>query len=84
MGGDVFECAYARLPGGCGRTAHCSGCTIRQTVMDTVRTGQGHLRAPAYLNRATPDGVQRIPLTISTERVGDFVLLRIDAVEDSS
>ena len=34
-GGEVFECAHARLPGGCGRTMHCSGCTVRRTVTDT-------------------------------------------------
>ena len=83
-GGDVFECAYASLPEGCGHTVHCSGCTIRQTVMNTFRTGQSTLRTPAYLNRETPDGVQQTQLLISTERVEDVVLLRIDAVGDES
>ena len=79
-GGDVFECAYASLPEGCGHTVHCSGCTIRQTVMTAFRTGQSCLRTPAYLSRETPDGIQQIELLISTERVEGVVLLRIDAV----
>ena len=41
-GGEVFECEYAYLPEGCGNTVHCSGCTIRITVMDTLNTGKSH------------------------------------------
>lgn len=36
-GGDVFECAYAKLREGCGKTIHCVGCTIRNTVTDVNR-----------------------------------------------
>jgi hypothetical protein len=79
-GGDVFECAHASLPGGCGQTVHCSGCTIRRTVMHTFDTGQSCLNTPAYLNRTASGGVERLELLISTEKVGDVVLLRIDAV----
>jgi PAS domain-containing protein len=80
-GGDVFECAYARLPGGCGNTMHCSGCTIRRTVMETHGTGRGFLRVPATLNRNTPGDSEKIKLLISTERIADVVLLRIDELE---
>ena len=79
-GSDVFECAYARLPEGCGKTTHCSGCTIRRTVMETYGTGSGFLRVPATLNRNTPEDPERIKLLISTERAADLVLLRIDKI----
>jgi PAS domain-containing protein len=79
-GGDVFECAYARLPGGCGKTVHCSGCAIRRSVTETYRTGDSHLRTPAYLNRHELDRTRRLDMMISTERVGDIVLLRIDRI----
>ena len=81
-GGDVFECPYAKLPEGCGDTIHCSGCTIRRTVMNTFQTGQSCQRVPADLNHETPDGVEEVPLLISTEKVRDVVLLRIDAAGD--
>lgn len=81
-GGQVFECAYARLPGGCGNTIHCSGCTIRNTVTDTWQTGSSHPRVPAYLDRPTRDGVKEIRLLISTEKIEQVVLLRIDEMED--
>jgi len=83
-GGDVFECAHSRLPGGCGNTIHCSGCTIRRTVMETHETGKGQHRVPAYLNQISGESTQRICLYISTEKVGDFVFLRIDEVKDST
>ena len=79
-GGDVFECAFASLPEGCGKTIHCNGCTIRNTVMNTLQSGTSHLKTPAYLFRGNPESPQDIPFLISTEKVGDFVLLRVDSV----
>ncbi len=65
-GGDVFECAFARLPGGCGKTVHCSGCTIRRLVMETFETGKSFTRVPAYLTPGDPDSPGRTDLTVST------------------
>ena len=79
-GGDVFECAYASLPGGCGETTHCKACTIRNTVLDTFNTGKSHLKTPAYLLQGVPDNYHEIQFEISTEKVKDIVLLRIDKV----
>ena len=77
-GGAVFECAYAGLPEGCGHTVHCNGCTIRNTVMDTLASGASHLNTPASLTRGTSDSNIEIPFLISTEKVKEFVFLRID------
>ena len=79
--GEVFECAYARLPEGCGETVHCSGCTIRRTVFETYGTGRSLLRVPATLYRNTQGDPEKIKLLISTERLADLVLLRIDEME---
>ena len=72
----VFECEYAFLPGGCGQTVHCSGCAIRNTVMDTYRTGRSGNRVPAPISRR---GGNRIEFLISTEKIGDVVALRVDS-----
>jgi len=77
-GGDVFECAYAKLPKGCGNTIHCDACTIRNTVMDTHVTGNPHIYTKAYLTQGTPDENQEIKFLISTQKVANIVLLRID------
>ncbi len=75
LGGVVFECAYARLPEGCGKTVHCSACTVRRMVTDTFNTGNGHYKVPAILNHETEG---EISLVISTEKAGNTVLLRVD------
>ena len=82
-GGDVFECEYARLPEGCGETVHCSGCTIRNTVMDTLQTGTPHRREPAYLNRYSDRGSQHYDLLISTEKKGGVVFLTIEEMTEA-
>jgi len=72
--GVVFECNFARLPEGCGNTIHCSGCTIRRTVADTFTTGKSHAGVDAVLRKQESYASYRI----STQRVGDFVALRIE------
>jgi hypothetical protein len=78
--GNVLECAYSRHPGGCGTTVHCRTCTIRNTVTDTYRTAKSHVKVPAYANRQSGDGEEKVRFLISTEKAGAFVLLRIDEV----
>lgn len=80
-GGDIFECPYAKLPGGCGNTPHCAGCTIRKTVMATFETGEGFLREPVFLNQNTPEDPRKINMYISTEKVGNIVFMRIDEMD---
>lgn len=80
MGGDVMECVYAKLPEGCGDTQHCVACTIRDNVMATFKTGKSLRRVPAFLNRLKRHSVHQIRFLVSTERVDEVVLLRIDEV----
>jgi len=80
LSGTVFECAYARLPEGCGRTVHCSGCTIRRSVYETAETGESRISVPATLRCDINDPAQDVVMLISTEKMGDVVLLRIDKV----
>jgi len=78
LGGDVFECAYSTLPGGCGNTKYCSGCTIRGAVTETLETGHSLERVPVILNRRAGREIVEVPMLISTEKAGDVVLLRVD------
>lgn len=81
LGGEVIECVHSREPGGCGQTVHCTGCTIRDTVRHTRETGEPRRRVEAYQHVFSPAGVQHLRVVITTERVHDCVLLRIDALE---
>jgi hypothetical protein len=49
--------------------------------METHETGRSFLRVPATLNRNTPEEPKKVNLLISTERLADLVLLRIDEME---
>jgi hypothetical protein len=76
--GDVFECQYARLPEGCGRTIHCSGCAIRRAIEKTLETGEPQSMIPATLRRKDPDHPEAVSLYITTVKSGDAVLLKIE------
>jgi hypothetical protein len=83
LAGEVFECKYAKLPGGCGRTLHCKTCTIRRTVTKTAETGESCLRVPAFIDLADISKDMTVRFLISTEKVNDAVLLRIDDAQPS-
>lgn len=78
LGGEVFSCKHAKLPGGCGQTIHCRTCTIRETVSKTFETGNAYTRVPAYMDLGDLTGDKTIRFLISTEKVENVVLLRID------
>ena len=82
LGGDAFECTYAGEEGGCGRTVHCRTCAIRNIVMDTLATGRGYKHVPAFQSINTSDGKKILRFLISTQKVNDCILLRIDKVID--
>jgi PAS domain-containing protein len=79
--GEVFECAYARYPEGCGRTVHCSGCAIRRTVEETFKTGKFHKDVPATIKYDETPNPEMIVMNISTEKMKDVVFLRIEQVK---
>ncbi len=76
--GDVMHCEHASLPEGCGNTVHCAACGVRNSVMETFENGNSLKGVQTYIDRATPDGARRMWLCISTEKIGEIVLLRID------
>jgi len=78
MGGDAFECSYAKHAGGCGKTIHCKTCAIRNIVLDTLASGYGFDKVPAFQSIDTPAGPSITRFVITTEKVGEQVLLRID------
>jgi len=83
LGGEVFDCVNAGLPGGCGRTVHCSACTVRNTVTRTYTTGKSETRVPAIL-KVRPEGIpEEIAFYITTEKVGDRVLVQIESASRS-
>jgi PAS domain-containing protein len=74
LGGEAMECRYARLPEGCGNTIHCKTCTIRNTVMEVLETGESREQVSAYVDQ----GARRVELTISAYNRDGFVVLVVD------
>ncbi len=79
-GGEVFQCAEALLPGGCGNRLLCRSCVIRNAVMATYRDGQAREKLPAFHELDLICGVREARFLISTEKVGGVVLLKIDEI----
>jgi PAS domain-containing protein len=74
LGGEAMECAYARLPGGCGKTEHCATCAIRNTVTATHRTGRASTRVPATLRRRDQQVHELLISTTLEDRVVKVVI----------
>jgi transcriptional regulator with PAS, ATPase and Fis domain len=75
---DVLECAYARLPGGSGKTLHCKACDIRRSVLYTYESGKNLHRVPVYENTPKEGESAEMFYRVNTVKQGDAVLLRID------
>ena len=81
--GDIIECVHSHSPGGCGSDVHCKSCVIRNIVSETFATGKSFSNVPAYPDIEILSKVKSMSFKISTEKVGDFVLLRIDDVKEN-
>ena len=76
LGGEVMECEYARLPEGCGKTAHCVACTIRINVMAAMESGEPQMHVPVKLLQEDIE----IEMVISTEKIGSLVRIVIESL----
>jgi hypothetical protein len=76
--GDIIECAHSFEKGGCGRTIHCRACTIRNSVKQTFLTGQATIKVPATADVFHGGEVNKVQFFITTEKIGDFVALKIE------
>ena len=76
--GRVFDCVYSRLPEGCARSIHCSGCVIRKAVETTFDTGESQIKLPATLSIENPDRLSEALFAITTARRDGVVLLRVE------
>jgi PAS domain-containing protein len=81
LGGEVMECAYSCLEGGCGNTIHCKSCTIRNLVMKTHETGKPFINQIAYQDIKVNDETQQMKFLISTEKLSDSVMLKVEVIK---
>lgn len=76
-GGEVFDCIHSFTEAGCGKDANCEGCKIKDAIVDTFVTARSS-GASTSLQIKKADGLKTYALQVSTEKVGDLALVRID------
>lgn len=77
--GNLLECKHSRLPEGCGKTVHCSGCVLRRTLEETYTTGHPAVLVPASINTNS----EEVVLYISTVKTENRIFVKIDKAESS-
>lgn len=80
--GVAIECYYSGMPGGCGKTAQCRGCALRQNIADTYRDGQP--RYGVYAEKRLGNGTvfKMVQFKFSTQKVGKAVVFLIEELKE--
>jgi PAS domain-containing protein len=81
--GDVFRCVHASLPGGCGKTAECPKCNLRQCIEATLRSKTATPSVPLRLTTGTPHDPKWLGIAVATEYFSGVVMLRIDELAEA-
>jgi len=81
LNGEIIECQYSRLPEKCGRTLHCSGCALRMTITDTLKTGTPHKNVKSFHVIMNPNNTTtKLDLFFSTEKIENYILVTIEKI----
>jgi transcriptional regulator of aromatic amino acid metabolism len=77
-GGQVFDCLHSFTEAGCGKDVHCEKCTIKNAIVDTFTTANSHHGVAAGLPVKKAGKTTTYVVQVSTEKLGDFALVRIE------
>lgn len=77
-GGEVFDCVHSFTAAGCGKDANCENCRIKDAIVDTFVTAASHRHVSTELSVKKPDGTGRYLVQVSTEKLGDLALVRVE------
>jgi MOSC domain-containing protein YiiM len=80
--GDVFGCIHARKAEGCGKTSSCINCVMFDAIKYTQKTGLPRVRVPAYPDFNCTNKDKKIQYYVSSEKIGEIVVLILEDVED--
>lgn len=80
LGGDVFNCTYAKLPGGCGKTEFCEDCEIRDLVVKTLEEKQSK-KENIHLTLDIKGKEIKTKMNVSTRIIEGKVFLQINDVD---
>ncbi|MFZ5762709.1 MAG: hypothetical protein ACOY8P_07280 [Thermodesulfobacteriota bacterium] len=77
-GGQVFNCLHSFTEAGCGKDVHCEICTIKNAIVDTFTTANPHHGVAAGPPVKEAGRTTTYVVQVSTEKLGDFALVRIE------
>lgn len=77
-GGQVFDCVHSFTEAGCGMDVNCENCEIKNAIIDTFTTANPHNGVSAELSIKKANGTKPCVLQVSTEKVGDLALVRVE------
>jgi len=80
-GGQVFECIHAFTEAGCGKDKNCEDCKIKNSVVETFASGKSFDGVSTILDIKKNGSIIPYNLQVSTEKVGELALIRIDQYE---
>jgi hypothetical protein len=80
-GGEVFDCVHSFTAAGCGLDANCENCKIKHAIVDTFVTATPHCAVSTVLQIMKTGSLEPRTLQVSTERLGDLALVRIERFE---
>jgi hypothetical protein len=77
-GGEVFDCVLSFTEAGCGKDPGCEGCPIKDAIVDTFSSSRPHQGVAATLQVKKAGGTEDRLVRVSTEKVGELALVRIE------
>lgn len=77
-GGQVFDCIHSFTEAGCGKDINCENCKIKNAIVDTFSTGKPHTGVSTSLQIKKASGTGTCVLQVSTEKVGELALVRVE------
>jgi hypothetical protein len=77
-GGQIFDCVHSFTEAGCGKDANCENCKIKNAIVDTFTTTSSHNGVLTELSIKKANGEKTYVLQVSTEKVGDLALVRVE------
>jgi len=77
-GGEVFDCVLSLTEAGCGKDVNCENCKIKNAIVETFASGRSFEGVSTSLKIKKGGEINTYLLEISTERVGDLALVKIE------
>jgi hypothetical protein len=82
-GGQVFDCVHSFTEAGCGKDSNCENCKIKDAIVDTFTLDNPHNGISTSLQIKKADGTKTYALQVSTQKVGDLALVRIERYDNA-